>query len=126
MVKIADEADIDWAEKNLHPPYKDRFVFPDLSNSISNVVLKDDGKIIGFACLRNILEAVMMLSQDPRERAKAIPEFINLARYQASDARQFGFYSFVQDPHFAHILKKKFGFVDSKGQTLFVGCKHYG
>lgn len=85
------------------------------------VVTNDTGKIIAFGAVSLLAEAVLVLDMSSRLREKdyAIQQLLWQA-IQGVSGKLDGLHAFVQDPEFARILKKHFGFKTCKGEALYL------
>lgn len=100
-----------------------RGIAPDFENTLSNVVVEVDGRIIGFASLKVNVEAVVALDPDASIRNKhfAMQEII-ASGIKATKENNFDMmHVFVKDESFGQILQDHFGFQTCSGKYLFKG-----
>lgn len=109
QLKLATESDVKWVRENLHPSYDEHFPFPDLSQAITTLVLKEKDEIVAFACLRNILEGIIMLSGDNRQRIKMLDAILPQSKYFAAMTGHNGYHAFVKG-EFGKVLENHYGF----------------
>lgn len=103
--------------------HADSFSVPPLERGIvSGVVTNDYSKITGFGIVSILAEAVMVMDLDIslKEKKETIEKLIWLAIQGVQNAGLDGIHAFVQDPNFASVLKKHFGFRTCKGEALYL------
>jgi len=88
---------------------------------ISGVTTNDASEITGFGIVTLLAEAILVmdLNCSARERKETIEKLIWLA-IQGVSGKMDGIHAFVQDPRFAAVLKKHFGFRTCKGEALYL------
>jgi hypothetical protein len=118
QVKLATSGEIRWVVDNLYPQYDKQFAFPELKHSIVNLSVLDEGKLIGFASIRKILEGVVILASEPRERVKMLNELIKHGRFYSHSHGYNQLHAFIQDENFENTLTKHFGFRATSGKCL--------
>lgn len=107
--------------RQLHEKFQaDNFSMPEIVDAYADIVVEEDGKILGYGQNREITEAIMLLdlSLPLRMRGKALAEMIRESMFRASLKGQNQIHAFVQDTSFEHALKRHFGFKDTKGKAL--------
>lgn len=99
------------------------FSVPPLERGIvSGVVANGRSEITGFGIVTLLAEAILVmdLNCSAREKKETIEKLIWLGLQGVSKAKMDGIHAFVQDPRFAAVLKKHFGFRTCKGEALYL------
>lgn len=104
----------------MHEPFKNQFKFPDLDLLSSIYVVVEEDEIIGFGAIQPIFEAIVILNQDKSkdERLMALEMLEARAEYEIQSQGITQLHAFVQDSSFFNLLKKRYGYVSTKGQSL--------
>lgn len=92
-------------------------------NRISATVTNDDTKVIAFGAITLLAESVLVIDLDAsiREKNFAIQQLLWTAIQGVTNLHMDGLHAFIQDPEFAKVLKKHFGFKTCKGEALYLG-----
>jgi hypothetical protein len=100
--------------------HKDAFGIPD--KTITEAIVSEEDRVIAYGAVTLLAEAVMVLDLDAslREKDFALKQLIWQA-IQGVSGKMDGLHAFVQDPEFAKVLKKHFGFKTCKGEALYLG-----
>lgn len=99
--------------------HKDSFGIP--KETITDAVISEDDRLIAYGAVTLLAEAVMVLDLDAslKEKDWAIKQLLWQA-IQGVSGKMDGIHAFVQDPKFAALLKKHFGFKTCKGEALYL------
>lgn len=101
---------------------------PSLKNVIANYTFVKSGRIIGYGVIKMYAEAVLILDDSIRKRDKAesTVHSLNLAvsTCQALGIEQL--FVISNSESFTKVLKKKFGFKEASGKTLFLEFEDHG
>jgi hypothetical protein len=119
-VRVFRQSDLSDIEK-LHQVYqKNNFSLPKIAEAYADIVVEEEGKILGYGQNRDITEAIMLLdlSLPLRVRGRALSAMIRESVYRASLKGHDQIHAFVQDSNFERALKNHFGFKDTKGKAL--------
>lgn len=89
----------------------------------SATITKDNDEIVAFGAVTLLAESVLVLDLDAtlREKNFAIQQLLWTAIQGVTNLHMDGIHAFVQDPEFAKVLKKHFGFKTCKGEALYLG-----
>lgn len=89
---------------------------------ISGVTTNDMDEITGFGIVTLLAEAVLVMDLNcpTREKKETIDKLLWLAIQGVSKANMDGIHAFVQNPRFAAVLKKHYGFRTCKGEALYL------
>jgi len=116
--KMSDAADID--SIFIRQP---ELGIPSLKNTADTAVIENgDGKVIAYGVVKLYAEGVLILDHSIRKREKA-ESVILMVRRAIDVARKSGLenlYVISNDPNYTNCLKKRFGFKNSSGETLFL------
>lgn len=120
MIRQFRASDLDQI-KQLHEKFQvGNFSLPEIAEAYADIVVEQDGKIIGYGQNREITEAIMLLDLDLplRMRGKALAAMIRESMFKASLKGHDQVHVFVQDNGFEKALKRHFGFKETKGRAL--------
>jgi len=95
------------------------FPFPDLHNMLSAVVVVKDDKVIAFAYVKTLVEAVFIPDKSSRKNIVSSLRLVNETLLQ--DVKKMGIeqvHLFSENPEFSKILKKHLNFTDCIGDAL--------
>lgn len=111
--------------KELHEKfYQEQFAFPDFRKEflMSFTSINKEGQLVSLAGVRQILEFVAITDQTKpvRERHTAVYDILAAAMFTAGINNYHQLHAFVQDPHWAEVMKKR-GFTPIKGEGLVYG-----
>ena len=114
------DSDIPKIDKIYREHHQDSFGIPSLLHSIMAGVITENDKVIAFGMLRLIPEAIMVLdlSQSTRIKTVAVNQLLLNSEFGVANNQLGELHAFVQDPRFANLLIKRFGFTDVIGQAL--------
>ena len=93
---------------------------PQLEPSIITCVVEDDKGMIAFGNLKIFAETYMVMDHDRSklERARAFKEIMPVAIMGAQRVGIHQIHACTQDPDFADVLRKHYGFWDVLGEHL--------
>jgi len=116
------ETDIEAIDRIWQEHHSDAFSVPDRSNSVVDAVVENDkGKLIGYGQVKLFAEAmlIMDLNATRREKIQTI-KLLMLEAFRGADVAGIKqMYAFIQDPDFALLIKRHFGFdTVNKGELL--------
>jgi hypothetical protein len=117
---MREEGDTDEIRKIHRSYYQEEFPLPQFERcNIDAVITDGSGKILAVGGVYPTTELIMMVDKGmPRiSRVRAIIELLNFASYTQGISGG-DMHAFIQDPEFARLLRKHFGFVDCKGEAL--------
>ena len=111
-LKVIDEL---WRKHHAH-----QFSLPKLQPSIIDCVVEDDKGIVAFGNLKVFAEAVMIMDHDrsPIVRAKALREMMPIGIMAAQRSGIAEIHLVSQDPDYAELLRKHYGFTTVLGEHL--------
>ena len=114
------ESDLTKVDELYRRFHQDSFGLPSLEYTTMAGVIESKDKLIACGMIRLIPEAIMVLdlSQSPRVRLEAINLLLLNSEFGVIGRQMDGLHAFVQDTHFADLLKSRFGFSDVVGQAL--------
>lgn len=115
MLRSLVKEDEEILEK-LYLPYVEQFEF-DTSHLLSSAIRTD---VKAFGMVKTLAEVVMLLDKDISviTKGRALDELIANAITVSSLHDYDQIHAFVQDEHFAKLLKKHYGFKNTKGEAL--------
>jgi hypothetical protein len=114
--------DIDRVNEIFAKHHAGAFAIPPLERLLSHtVVTNDNDKVIAFGAIYPLIEAVMILDLDcsMRDKAEVLKQLIWEA-IRGVSGKADGIHAFIQDPEYAKLLKKHFGFKTCKGEALYL------
>lgn len=100
--------------------HKAGFTFPSQNNCINDGVVEIGDKIVAYGTVKLLAELILVLDLDETKRIK-LDAFVKLLKVAIMDAREAKveqLHCFVEDPNFASLLKKHFGFVPIPSEAL--------
>lgn len=105
--------------------YNGEFDFPSRDNVVVQLVAENEDEILGYGLLKTLSEAFIVLnkSETGRKKIKALTELIEGAIFSADRMNIEQIHAFVEDPEFANILKKHFGFKTYVGEALVLDVR---
>lgn len=96
---------------------------PDRQSMVTDAVVEDsEGKIIGYGQVRLFAEAMLFLDKDAsqRDKVQALKLLMLEAFRGTQSAKLKELYCFINDPDFATLIERHFGFrVVDKGELLY-------
>jgi len=100
--------------------YKGEFGLPSLDKAIYAVVIEDKEKVVGFGQTRLTTESLMIIDQSLtlREKVEILKLIMEAQTIGMTKAGLNESHAFAQNPNFARILKKHFGYEPVLGETL--------
>jgi hypothetical protein len=100
--------------------YKGEFGLPSLDKAIYAVVVEDKEKVVGFGQTRLTTESLMIIDQSLtlREKVEILKLIMEAQTIGMTKAGHNESHAFAQNPNFARILKKHFGYEPVLGETL--------
>jgi hypothetical protein len=100
--------------------HKGGFGIPNRNHLVTQGVVEKDGTVVAYGMVKQFAEAILVLDLDESTKAKveAIRILMEVAIMDSTKQGVEQLHVFVQDPAFAEILKKHFGFVPCTGQAL--------
>lgn len=124
MVKLRSfrESDIEPIDEIWRKHHNNDFSVPDRKNILIDAVVERDGKVIAYGQVKLFAEAMLILDLDAslRDRIAAIKLLMAEAFRGANEAQMRQMYCFIQDPDFATLISRHFGFdIVDKGELLF-------
>jgi len=107
--------------------HQDSFGLPSLDRSVTGGVAKLDDKIVAFGMVTTLIESILVLDlgESTRVKIEAIKVLMDRA---IADSQEQGFgwmHMFVQDPHFAQILKKHYKAQVCSGEALVISLENH-
>lgn len=111
--------DTEAVERIFTQHHKDSFGIP--KKCFLDAIVSEEDKVIAYGAVTLLAEAVMVLDLDAslKEKDWALRQLIWQA-IQGVSGKMDGLHAFVQDPKFAELLKKHFGFRTCKGEALYL------
>ena len=96
------------------------FAPPDRKHLISEKVLEQDGVVLGYGQIKAIAEVIMVTNHNlpTATKAKVMRNLHDRAIYETSQAGFDELHGVMLDPAYAELMKKHFGYKDSKGKWL--------
>jgi hypothetical protein len=93
---------------------------PDRHHIITDAVVESAGNIVGYGQVKLIAEAIMVLdhTRSARTKSEAMRMLHDRAVFKASLAGFDQLHGIMLDPAYAELMKKHFGYRDSKGKWL--------
>lgn len=118
--RYTKESDVDEIDRIWKTFYSNEFSLPDLSNTIIHGVVETDKGITGFGMVKLMAEGLLILDQSVSDKVKmaTLKELMIAQRVGVSKTNLTQIHAFVQDPRFANILKKHYGYTDAVGKAL--------
>lgn len=103
----------------------DNWVFPSLDHSLTDAVVKDGNKIIGYGVLSTFSEALMVLdmNEQAKDRAQALDMLMIAVKEWAKKYNMSEIYAFIRDSGFSMILQKHYGFRRCTGDPLVLDIR---
>lgn len=116
-VKLSDLPIVDRIWRKFH---KTGFGIPGRNHVVTQGVVESHGKVIAYGQVKAFCEAIMVLDlEEPtREKIEAVRKLMEIAIMDSTNTGYEQMHVFVQDPEFAKILKKHFGFQPCSGEAL--------
>jgi hypothetical protein len=102
--------------------YKGEFGLPSLDKAIYAVVVEDKEKIVGFGQTRLTTESLMVIDQSlsVRDKVEILKLIMEAQTIGMRKARLEETHAFAQNPNFARILKRHFGYEPVLCETLVI------
>lgn len=122
LLKDSDLVEIDRIWQKF---YKDEFGLPPLDKAIYAVVVEDKDKVVGFGQTRLTTESLMIIDQSLslRDKVEILKLIMEAQTIGMTKAGLYETHAFAQNPNFARILKKHFGYEPVLGETLVMKLK---
>jgi hypothetical protein len=100
--------------------HRDGFGIPSRTHLVTEGVAENESGVIAYGMVKLFCEAIMVLDLDQpdREKISAIRELMSVAIMDSTKLGAEQLHVFVQNPNFAEVLKKHFGFMPCKGEAL--------
>jgi hypothetical protein len=100
--------------------YKGEFGLPGLDKAIYAVVVEDKEKVVGFGQTRLTTESLMVIDQSlsVRDKVEILKLIMEAQTIGMTKAGLDETHAFAQNPNFARILKRHFGYEPVLGETL--------
>jgi len=100
--------------------YKEEFGLPPLDKAIYAVAVENKGKVVGFGQTRLTTESLMIIDQDLsiRDKVEILKLIMEAQTIGMTKAGLYETHAFAQNPNFARILKKHFGYEPVVGESL--------
>ena len=116
-IKLSDLPLIDRIWRKFH---KSGFGIPGRANIVTQGVVEKDGIVLGYGQVKVFCEAIMVLDLDipQRDKIDVIRKLMEIAIMDSTKTGYEQLHVFVQNPEFAKILKKHFGFQSCSGEAL--------
>jgi hypothetical protein len=97
------------------------FNLPSPSTSIYTGTVTLDGKLVAYGSVALLAEATIVVDEKfpVITRTKAIRALLD-EYLLGMDRKPDGLHAFIQEPNFASILKRKFGFTTCRGEALYL------
>ena len=119
-VPVKDLFDIDriWREN-----YANQFGIPNLDHMITQGVVKDGERFLGYGVVKGFAEMFMILNPDTsrKEKVQMVAMLIDGMKNTVEEYEQV--HCFVNDYGFADILIEHFGFVPCTGRALVLNLE---
>lgn len=123
MVRLRSfrQSDVEPIDRIWRKHHADDFSVPDRKNCVIDAVVEKDGEVIGYGQVKLFAEAMLILDKDAsqRDKVEALKLLMLEAFRGADNAGLRQMYCFIQDPDFALLIERHFGFsrID-KGELL--------
>lgn len=107
--------------RGIHKAFQNEFKFPNLSLISSiYVIVNDKDEILGFGAIQPIFEAIVVLDQvkSVDERLLALDMLQARADFEMKSQGIDQLHVFVQNTQFGNLIKKRFGYKNTKGKSL--------
>ena len=100
--------------------YKDEFGLPPLDKAVYAVAVEDKGKLVGFGQTRLTTESLMVIDQSLsiRDKVEILKLIMEAQTIGLTKAGLDETHAFAQNPSFARILRRHFGYESVKGESL--------
>lgn len=100
--------------------YKGEFGLPGLDKAIYAVVVEDKEKVVGFGQTRLTTESLMVIDQSlsVRDKVEILKLIMEAQTIGMTKAGLDETHAFAQNPNFARILRRHFGYEPVVGETL--------
>ena len=123
--RLLKESDLSVIDEIWQKFYKDEFGLPALDKAIYAVAVEDEGKVVGFGQTRLTTESLMIINQDLslREKVEILKLIMEAQTIGMNRAGMYESHAFAQNPNFARILKKHFGYEPVIGESLVLKLK---
>lgn len=118
MIEVRKAEMKDW-EDIVRLAAQHKFPFPDFRNMLSAVVVVKDGKVIAFAYVKALVEAVFIPDLSSKKNIVSSLRLIYnelLGKVKEMNVEQV--HLFTDNHEFADILKAHFNFEDANGEAL--------
>jgi hypothetical protein len=124
--RLLKETDIAIIDEIWQKYYMTEFGLPSLENTVYAVVVENEGKVVGYGQTRLTTESLMIMDQSLslREKVEILKLIMEAQTIGLTKARLSDTHAFAQNPNFARILKKHFGYEPVVGETLVMRLKN--
>ena len=123
IIRALQPSDIDKLREIHTKFYETEFLFPNFLEKFigSFVVVDDNENVISGGGVKSIAESIIITNRDysPHERKSALLQILQASIFVANRNGFEQLHAFVQDDKW-HVILKKYGFQDCKGNALFL------